>query len=103
MVKSEENIVTKTNDMLTPQAKLFALGYLLIYISIIMTMVTTKMYSNASIVSLIANFLVFILSVYVVNCTVTGNCNFYAWFVAYLFVAIGIILSIGAFVMMAKN
>lgn len=103
MVKSEERNFT---DMLTPQAKLLTLGFVLIYIASIITIIMTKMYKNVTsvgVVSVIINILLTILSIYVINCTVTGNCNFYAWFMAYLMVAIGIVVVISSFVMISKN
>lgn len=103
MVKSEESMITQVQNNLVPQAKLFAIGYLLLFVSMLMVIIVKKMFTKEVMLSIVFNVIVFALSVYVVNCTVTGSCHLYAWIVAYALVVLGVFASISTFFVISKN
>jgi hypothetical protein len=103
MVKSEDYNLKSIQSKLSPQAKLYSIGYLLVFVSMLMVVIIKRIFTKEIIISLIINIIIFIISVYVVNCTVTGNCNVYAWIIAYILVAFGILATVSAFVTISKN
>ncbi len=102
MVKSEE-FLARANESISPQAKLFSLGYLMLFVSMIMTVIIKKTFNTTIMLAVFVNVVVFIISVYVVNCTVTGGCNIYAWVVAYILIVLGVFSSIGTILVISKN
>lgn len=77
--------------VIVPQTKIAFIGYVLLLVAKIAAMMYSKDVSPMSILWL-ALFIVFaMLGLYVINCTVLGKCNLYAWIVGYVVAIIGII------------
>ena len=66
-----------------PQTKLAGLSYLILLIVMIMT--TAKSQTGEDyMINIVVFSIVSVISLYTINCIVTGYCNIYAWFFAYL-------------------
>lgn len=78
---------------IAPQTKLASVGYFMIVISMII--VSLKSFTWQSLVTIGVYVAFAILALYVVNCTVYGQCLTYAWIVAYLLVALGVFAIVG--------
>jgi hypothetical protein len=99
----EENEAKHEKIHLTPQAKLYALGYILLLLTMIIAMMNKKLTSVSFITYLLFNIVVFILSVYVINCTVVGRCFIYAWIMAYIMIIFSIVVAINVLVALFKK
>ena len=95
----EETII----DKMVPQARLYALGYFLIFFSMLVIMVYKKQFSLMTVSFVIINVVVFFLSVYVINCSVAGQCHLYAWIMAYAIIVFSIIATINSIYLISKN
>lgn len=98
-VEEEKTILEK----ITPQARLYALGYFLIFFSMLVIMIYKKQFSLMTVMFVIINFVVFFLSVYVINCTVAGQCHLYAWIMAYAIIIFSIVATINSIYLISKN
>lgn len=77
--------------VIVPQTKIAFIGYVLLLVAKIAAMMYSKDVSPMSILWL-SLFIVFaILGLYVINCTVLGKCNLYAWITGYVIAIIGIL------------
>ena len=99
MNAEEETII----DKMVPQARLYALGYFLIFFSMLVIMVYKKQFSLMTVSFVIINVVVFFLSVYVINCSVAGQCHLYAWIMAYAIIVFSIIATINSIYLISKN
>ena len=97
--ESEKSIMEK----LTPQGKMFALGYLLIITSMLVAMIYYKAYSAFSVVSIITSIIGFVLSVYVINCSVVGQCYLFAWIMAYAIIILAVVYALTIVFAISKN
>lgn len=81
---------------LTPQAKLAALGYILVTISMILVAVLTADSKTVKIfvTRIISYIVIAAISVYAINCTVVGSCHMYAWIIGYISIVMGTILMV---------
>jgi len=75
--------------VIVPQTKIAFIGYVMLTIAMI-----AGQYSSQSPVPMSPMFIVMfavlaVLGLYVINCTVLGKCNLYAWIVGYVLVVIG--------------
>lgn len=76
---------------IVPQTKIAFIGYVLLLVAKIAAMIYSKDASPMSIFWL-AIFVVFsTLGLYVINCTVLGKCNLYAWIIGYVVAIIGVV------------
>lgn len=88
---------------IAPQTKLYFVGYILLFISMLLTIIYKKLFSTVSYSVVFINLVVFVISLYVINCTVIGHCNLYAWIVAYVFIVFGLFTSIITLFNLYKN
>ena len=80
------------------QTELALIGYGLMFISILAITISSKMKGvpiNVT-TNLVLMTLTIPLTLYIINCTVVGGCVLYAWIHAYVALAMGIMMSIGA-------
>jgi len=78
--------------VIVPQTKIAFMGYVLIIVAQIIAMyfAPSQMYPFST-MFLIAFILAAILGLYVINCTVLGKCNLYAWIMGYVLFVLGIV------------
>ena len=76
---------------IVPQTKIAFVGVVLLLIVQIVIAVTNPVQGMMIIPMLIMQALVFLISLYAINCTVVGKCHLYAWIMSYLFVVLGLI------------
>ena len=82
----------KKNIVIVPQTKIAFIGYVLLAVAKVVMMLQDKgQISSVSLLVFVAYILVAALGLYVINCTVLGHCNLYAWIVGYVLVVIGVI------------
>jgi uncharacterized membrane protein len=84
--------VTKSEVVISPQARLAALGYSLIVIAMIVMIIISNGEKGVAIARLATYIIISIISIYAVNCTVVGSCNLYAWIVGYLMIIMGLVV-----------
>lgn len=87
---------------LSPQAKIYSLGYLLIFSSLLIMMIAKKSYGLFTALYIVINAIVFFLSVYVINCTVVGQCHLYAWIMSYGIIVFSVIACLNAIYIVSK-
>lgn len=75
--------------VIVPQTKIAFIGYILILISMVIAHVTGSNKFPWSMSFLIMYVVLAILGLYVINCTVLGHCNLYAWIMGYVLVVLG--------------
>ena len=75
--------------VIVPQTKIAFIGYLLILVSMIVSQATGGSKQPWSIPLLILYVVLATLGLYVINCTVLGHCNLYAWIMGYVLVVLG--------------
>jgi hypothetical protein len=85
---------------IVPQTRLAFLGYMLIIISMIVMAIITK--SPVFAQAIAVNIIVMVIALYVLNCTVKGQCNIYAWIASYFVVIVGVFGSIMAIINLRK-
>lgn len=85
------NIPLAHSFVLVPQAKLAMIGFSLVLLSMIITVVVNNSWSSVELVKIVTYAAVAILGIYITNCTVVGNCNTYAWINGYVVLAVGIL------------
>ncbi len=86
---------TKKKFVIVPQTKIAFIGYILLLVAMIAFIVQqpqTLMYHAPNLVGFVV---ITILGLYVINCTVLGHCNIYAWIVGYVLVIIGVLAVVG--------
>ena len=101
--KPVKKVEKKQGYVIVPQTRMAFLGYMLIFTSMIVMMIIHKDkpgFTAAFVPSFIMNLIVVTISLYVLNCTVTGSCNMYAWIVAYILIAFGIMGAISTIFML---
>ena len=82
------------NVVIVPQTKIAFIGYVLLVVAIIVMMIQDKgenMLPKITIPVLVTYVLMAALGLYVINCTVLGHCNLYAWIMGYVLVVIGVL------------
>lgn len=99
--KSSTISVGSQSMVVVPQTKIAFIGYLLILIAMLLSYIKSP--SVKGLVTMIFYALLFILGLYVINCTVVGKCNLYAWIAGYVVAVIGIIIILGVVLGMIKN
>lgn len=89
--------------LISTQAKLAVMGYLLVLTSTVLTAIYTKGVTLRLVVSSMFFILISALSVYVLNCTVTGKCILYAWIMGWIIVVLGMMTVFSAVAILMKN
>jgi hypothetical protein len=93
------NKMNKGELIIAPQTKIAFIGYILILLSKIIF--TLQNPSNTK--NLIPFILMFVLSatlgLYVLNCTIVGQCHVYAWIVSYIVAIFGMLMILFLFLM----
>ena len=82
---------TKTEVRIAPQTKVAFVGYMLLLVAQVVYMINNPQNASMYLPNVIGFALVSVLGLYVVNCTVYGKCNAYAWIMGYLVAALGIV------------
>jgi hypothetical protein len=90
------------NMIIVPQTKVAFIGFSLLTIALVVSMVQNPKISGRYIINIIVNIATFALALYVINCTVLGRCNMYAWIVSYIAVALGIVSIVGLIFALTK-
>ena len=88
---------------LMPQTKVAFIGYLLLLISMIIYLIQNPATISSFIIPIIAYILIYLVALYMINCTVTGNCNLLAWVYAYVIVVIAVLTILGLIMKLWKN
>jgi len=93
----------KKNE-LTPQAKLAALGYILVTISMIIIAILTADSKTLKyfLIRITTYIVIAVISVYAINCTVVGSCHMYAWVIGYISVVMGTIVMVSLILGLGK-
>ena len=86
-----------------PQTKVAFIGYLLILISMVIFLIQNPKMIPTFVPAIIAYIVMYLFALYVINCTVTGNCNLVAWIIAYVIAIVAILTILGLVVMLWKN
>ena len=76
---------------IVPQTKIAFIGYVLLLVAQIVFMIQKPQSVAAFLPNLIGFIIIAILGLYVVNCSVLGHCNMYAWIIGYVVVALGVL------------
>lgn len=111
MVKSETQKpvapVTKTEQkpqfVIVPQTKVAFIGYILILIAMIIYLIQSPQSFLTFIPQIVGYIIIYILALYVINCTVLGKCNLYAWIMAYVIVVIAVFMILGLIYKLLSN
>lgn len=90
--------------VITPQAKIAAIGYILVWIAMIVTLSISPFVKDVtSWVRVLFYIVISVISVYALNCTIVGSCHLYAWIVGYVMVIMGILVILSLLFNLAKN
>lgn len=92
-----------TRWQIVPQTKIAFVGYLLILIAMMIYLLQQPSNFMVYLPQIIAYVLVYILSLYIINCTVLGKCNLYAWIMSYIVLVIAIIVVLGLIFKLVKS
>ena len=76
---------------IVPQTKIAFAGYLLLFVAQIVYMLRNPDKAAAFLPNLIGFIIIAILGLYVINCSVVGHCNTYAWVMGYLVAAVAVV------------
>lgn len=77
------------------QTQVAVVGYGLIFISVAAIALTTKApYRGNAMANLLAMLITIPIALYVINCTVVGGCQIYAWIHAYLALGVGVLFGL---------
>ena len=99
----EEKLLKPVFKTVAPQTVIAFWGYVILLIAMVISLFVGGKPLTPGIVSTIVYIGVAILSLYVLNCTVVGSCNVYAWIMSYVVVSIAVIvLILTAFKMTGK-
>lgn len=81
----------KKKDLLTPQAQIFAIAFLLFIANMFILMIGMNKFDAKILINVFFIIVTFVISTYVINCTVVGQCHIYAWIVAYAVLVLSIV------------
>lgn len=84
---------TKPSEwVIVPQTKIAFIGYVLLIVAKVIMMLQDKGPMHPMALTFFGVFVVIAsLGLYVINCTVLGHCNLYAWIMGYVVFVIGIL------------
>jgi len=92
----------KLGMTVVPQTKVAFVGYVLLTLVMVLHMLKNPGASMQYLPNLVVYVIIFLISLYVINCTVVGKCNLYAWIVSYVVVVLGILAVVGVILALAK-
>jgi len=93
----------KKELIIVPQTKIAFIGYVLLAVAkIIMIMQEKGPMSPMTIPIFVVYLAIAALGLYVINCTVLGHCNLYAWIMGYVVVVIGVLAVITVMMKIVK-
>jgi len=72
------------------QTKIALVGYILLLIAQLIFIIQGPQSMKQFAPNIIAFVIISVLGLYVINCTVVGSCNAYAWITGYIIAALGI-------------
>jgi len=81
--------------VIVPQTKIAFIGYMLLLAALVVMQIQTKNTSKMSLPMMFAYVVIAILGLYIINCTVLGKCNLYAWIAGYVILVMGIMAVLG--------
>jgi hypothetical protein len=86
-----------------PQTKIAFIGYILLFVAMVVVAVNKPDTFVAFLPNMVVFLVVAALGLYVINCTVVGKCNLYAWIVSYIVVVLGIFGIAGIIMSLARK
>lgn len=86
-----------------PQTRVAFIGYVILLVAMIIGVINTKNPLTTVVLNITVFVLMAMFSLYVLNCTVVGKCNLYAWIYSYFFVFIALFGVIGLLLAVWKN
>lgn len=86
--------------VVVPQTKIAMIGYLLLIVAFVLAY--AKNPTPMGLVVMSVYVLLAALALYVINCTVLGKCNLYAWIVGYATAVIGALAILSAIMKLIK-
>jgi len=87
MTQNEETKNIKV--VIAPQTKILLIGYVLLLIAMIAQV--GNGFAPLNVINIIVFLIIATLGLYVLNCTVYGKCNTFAWIMSYFVVGLGIL------------
>lgn len=87
---------------IAPQTKIAFIGYILILLSTLIFTIQNPSLGRPLIPFIIVYVLSATLALYVLNCTIIGQCQIYAWIVSYLVAVGGMIMILALFLEFVK-
>lgn len=79
--------------VIVPQTRVLFIAYVLLGVAIAITALSTPVPLAGSWFQILYFIAAAILSLYVVNCTVLGNCKTFAWIMAYVYLVVAFTLA----------
>jgi hypothetical protein len=99
----EDKLLKPVFKKVAPQTIIAFWGYVILLIAMVISLFVGGKPITAGLISTVVYVGVSILSLYVLNCTVVGSCNVYAWIMSYVIVSLAVIaLIFTAFKMTGK-
>lgn len=89
--------------VIVPQTKIAFIGYVLLTVAMIIYVIQSPQIGIAFIPNIILYVIIYLIALYVINCTVVGKCNLYAWIVSYVVVVLGILSIVGLVMALTKR
>jgi hypothetical protein len=86
---------TKKKFVIVPQTKIAFIGYILLLVAMIAFIIQQPLTLMYYVADLVGFVVITILGLYVINCTVLGHCNIYAWIMGYVIVIVGVLAVMG--------
>lgn len=87
---------------IVPQAKIAFIGYVLLTIAMLVRVIQDPKSSMSFIPNILFFMVMYVIAIYMINCTVVGKCNLYAWIVSYVVVVLGILGIVGLILALTK-
>jgi hypothetical protein len=83
------------NTKIVSQTKVAFIGYMLLFVAQVVYIIQKPEAIKMFVPNLLGFAVVAILGLYVINCSVLGSCNMYAWIMGYLIAVLGVVVVIG--------
>jgi len=94
---------SKPGWMIVPQTKVALIGFVLLTVAMLIRVIQYPDMLMTFMPYIGLNIIMYMISVYVINCTVVGKCNLYAWIVSYIIAILGILTIIGLIMALASK
>jgi hypothetical protein len=102
LAQQPKKIPASNKWQVAPQTKIAFIGFVLLVLSMVISMIQNPKLGSQFVINLVVNIASFVLALYVINCTVLGKCNMYAWIISYVAVVLGIISIVGLILALAR-